>query len=400
MKNIFYLSFLVLLLAGIISCGENNSKQFVLNGYVENAEEAETVWLFYIIQKDGKWLEIKDSAQVVNGQFEFKGTIEGLTGAYIKINEVPSRIYLEPALMKMTVDRNVPYTYKLSGTSVDAENDEIMKQLENNRKLCSEKYLNISSLSEEMDSHNDDSTNDSLANVLNREITEYQVLDRDSANEIRFDFISKHPDYQIIPDLLYQISDKGTVRADTLRKIYTALPENVRNSMVGRLANEQISWLEYKENSFVGCTAPDISGTTFSGDVIKLSGFRDKNYVLLDFWASWCGPCLRGIPQIESIYEKYDGKGLEIIGISLDDDKMEWENAINKYRLNAKWDQILNIPSADNILFDKSDISEAYSIEYIPLYVLIDKQGKVIGRWQHIGQEELSFIDKTINEKR
>ena len=96
---------------------------------------------------------------------------------------------------------------------------------------------------------------------------------------------------------------------------------------------------------------------------------------LLDFWASWCGPCLREMPNMKDLHRTYKEKGLTIIGISLDEDTDSWNQAINEYKLNI-WPQILDMESNDE------SISDVYNVQSIPHYILIDKQGKIVARWQ------------------
>lgn len=110
--------------------------------------------------------------------------------------------------------------------------------------------------------------------------------------------------------------------------------------------------------------------------------------MLLDFWASWCIPCLKEIPNVKKLYGKYQSKGLEVIGVSLDDDKSSWLEAVNKQNLN-EWPQILSKEQKDKSVFEKDDLSEIYNFDGIPFYVLIDKNGRVIERWEHIGEEQL-----------
>jgi thiol-disulfide isomerase/thioredoxin len=115
----------------------------------------------------------------------------------------------------------------------------------------------------------------------------------------------------------------------------------------------------------------------------------------LDFWASWCGPCIKGIPDIKNIYNKHN-KNLKIIGISLDQNKEDWQKAVNEHQIEI-WPQILSNYVLDNNYFrNEMDLTEIYNVKIIPTYIFIDMQGKVIAVWHSIGKEELSEIDKIL----
>ena len=115
---------------------------------------------------------------------------------------------------------------------------------------------------------------------------------------------------------------------------------------------------------------------SISGDMVELANYKNKTFVLLDFWASWCMPCLKEIPKMKEVYKKYNEKGLTIIGISLDRVKDSWSEAIRKYNLNV-WPQILS--SETNEKDEKeNNLSYLYNCDAIPFYVLIDKEGKIL----------------------
>jgi peroxiredoxin len=115
-----------------------------------------------------------------------------------------------------------------------------------------------------------------------------------------------------------------------------------------------------------GQTAADLSLPDLNGKMISLSELKGK-VILIDFWASWCGPCRHNNPRLLKIYNKYHGKGLEIYGISLDEDMTDWKKAVRHDRLN--WIQVIDdkgwqAPSAS-----------VYGVDMIPSSFLLDKLG-------------------------
>lgn len=105
-------------------------------------------------------------------------------------------------------------------------------------------------------------------------------------------------------------------------------------------------------------------------------------------------PCLKEIPKMKEVYKKYNEKGLTIIGISLDRVKDSWSEAIRKNNLNV-WPQILS--SETNEKGEKeNNLSYLYNCDAIPFYVLIDKEGKVVAKWEHIGDVQLKELDMLI----
>ncbi|MFY1613538.1 redoxin domain-containing protein [Macellibacteroides fermentans] len=372
----------------LTSCQKSPSELFVLEGQVENLKDSTTIELAYYSMINNKWQRTIDSAIVIDGKFRFEGKIEELTAAQLYFpDNAAARIYMEPTKMELWIDRNAPYAYKLSGTKVEIENRDLRKYT---GPIDKNIFQNLTSTLNEIKQYNLLKENapdrDSLKNVINNHFTEINIY-KGAKDSVLYNFISQHPSYQIAPDLLYLLLEQGTFDVDTIKPLYSNLPTPIKNSIMGKFTADKIKEEENKKNSSVGGIAPDFTRESFSGKSIRLSDFRNKNYVLLDFWASWCIPCLKEIPNVKKLYGKYQSKGLEVIGVSLDDDKSSWLEAVNKQNLN-EWPQILSKEQQDKSVFEKDDLSEIYNFDGIPFYVLIDKNGKVIERWEHIGEEQ------------
>lgn len=121
-----------------------------------------------------------------------------------------------------------------------------------------------------------------------------------------------------------------------------------------------------------GATAPDFTLSTVTGEKLSLKDLRG-HIVLLDFWASWCGPCMAEMPTVKKIYEKYKSQGLKVVGISMDNVKPSWTKAIAK--ANLPWVHISSLKG-----MQKCPVAQLYQVHAIPKLYIIDKQGKIIAK--------------------
>lgn len=137
-----------------------------------------------------------------------------------------------------------------------------------------------------------------------------------------------------------------------------------------------------------GDIAPDIRLPNLKGDTVALSASRGK-VVLIDFWASWCAPCVKEQSELAECYKQYkdayftNGKGFEIYGVSLDNKKVDWENTIKKAKIS--WIQV------SDLKFWTSPITKTYNIQALPFNVLVDGKGIILAKDLH-GTELRQFI--------
>nr|MBA3900830.1 TlpA family protein disulfide reductase [Bacteroidota bacterium] len=137
----------------------------------------------------------------------------------------------------------------------------------------------------------------------------------------------------------------------------------------------------------IGAQAPEISQRNPEGDIVSLSDLRGK-VVLIDFWASWCRPCREENPKIVRLYNRFQDKGFEILGVSLDDNKEAWVNAIRDDQL--PWKQVSDLQGRNSIVGAK------YQVEGIPHTVLVDREGKIIAKGLR-GQALEQKIEEVLN---
>ncbi len=157
---------------------------------------------------------------------------------------------------------------------------------------------------------------------------------------------------------------------DDLKGYYNGLTDQVKASSAGKELKASLDRLGQVN---VGGYAPDFTLTTPDGKKVSLSQFRGK-VLLLDFWATWCGPCLREMPNVIALYKKYHSKGLEILGVSLDEEKSadKWRQMIKDRGMN--WNHGSSLQGWD------CPVAKMFNVTAIPRMYIIDKDGKIIAQ--------------------
>jgi len=212
---------------------------------------------------------------------------------------------------------------------------------------------------------------------------------------MEFEFIYTHPDSYLSAQrfrYLYQM-----ISLDSTNLLFDRLSPRILNSRDGMFLSKII---RIKNNALVGKMAPDFTSIDINGNPLSLSSFKGKSFVLLDFWASTCGPCRSQYPHLKVLYQKYHPNGFEVIGIATYDTKSEWLKAIKVDGIEI-WKHIpfvkdlnpknLNIPSDENLYFK-------YEVSPIPIQILVDKNGMIIGRWVGSGIINEKELDQKLAE--
>ena len=161
----------------------------------------------------------------------------------------------------------------------------------------------------------------------------------------------------------------------------------MKESLYGLRIQEQLNVV----NS--GDIAPNFSLEDINGSILSLDQFKGKT-VLLDFGAAWCVPCVKNHPEIKRIYDKYHSKGMEIIGISFDNDKTIWKENVKKENLN--WHHIYE---GINNVGNEGSINKSYDVQPIPAYILIDTEGIIIDRYSGADKDnkDLNDLEEKLN---
>jgi thiol-disulfide isomerase/thioredoxin len=363
---------------------------FVLNGTCSKKANQKNIYLTYNV--NGK--SITKSSVIYNNKFVFKGEIDFPVKAIIYTNiDLNSKvIYLEPCIMSALLNVDDLNTIVIKGSKT---NDEFYA-LENTteKKKIHKKIDSIRELSRFYSSKMTVTTDNFLKNQFQKSLDSLdqqvdQLVDQNLKIYMRsnFEFIKNNPNSFLTPDLFDRLlaEEDEQIPYDTIKNLYNKLLPEVKKSYSGKqLAVKLIN----VENSRIGSPAPDFKVIDLNSNLLQLSSFKNNKYVLLDFWASWCGPCREDFPFLKEMYSKYKGKGFEIISATKDDKLDLWRVAIQKENVE-KWKHF-------SIKENKSTIADTYAVTSIPVKILIDKDGNIIGRWIGNSAENSGAIENMI----
>ncbi|MFD1256147.1 redoxin domain-containing protein [Mucilaginibacter terrae] len=332
---------------------------------IGQTQPATKLYLFY--QTNG--IKYLDSAKYQNGLFVFNLKVSKPLNASIvadhahlglqaimkkRGNEVDYiKFYVHPGTIGMQTNQLLANT-QFTGPGINADNQTLqlaLKMITSQQQTTSQQLI---------------TTRDTLlAKILSRRNDSLQK----AKGPIQKTFIQQHPNSYIALTALQEYAGSfPDVKA--LADLYKQLSPHLRNSALGQ---EFHAFLTAGKTLAVGSKAPNFTQADRLGKPVSLSAFRGK-YVLIDFWASWCGPCRNANPKLVQIYQEFKNRNFTILGISLDevDGKDKWLQAIKTDRFT--WTQLSDLKHWDN------EVGKLYSVRYLPQSYLIDPEGIIVGK--------------------
>jgi peroxiredoxin len=331
--------------------------QYTVQGKIGDYNAPAKVYVQY--RKDGK--TVVDSAVLTGGNFKFTGKT-GTTplSGYILFNpkgtglhssEDYRSLYLEPGTITVTATDKIAEA-KIEGTKTNNDNEKYN---------LAEKPINDAY--EALAAKRKTATPEQLS-TLNAE--EKKIDDQDAL--VNKKFIQENPDSYVSLNAL----ESYAYSADyvDIAPLFNNFSAAIKATEAGKKFAERLPKLKAVA---LGATAPEFAEADTAGKMISLSSFRGK-YVLIDFWASWCGPCRRENPNVVKAYNTYKGKNFTILGVSLDrpNAKDKWLAAIHKDGLT--WNHV------SDLKFWDSKAADLYAVRGIPQNFLLDPNGKIIGK--------------------
>lgn len=325
----------------------NAQSGYKVTGTVEGMPDGKAI----IATINGSSLDTLAKADVKNGSFEFTGNVSEPTGAYIMV------IGQRGAIPFMLENANITVNAGQAGLTVTgSEGQKIYDQFMAINATAQQEAMKLQQ--EYQAANGDQAKIQAIQEAYAKLMTDTQAKETE--------LIKANPDSYVSTFVI--VSGMGQMEYEQLKERYNLLGEKAKASAQGKAIAAQIAKLE---STAIGQIAPNFTITTPEGESISLYDIKGK-VKLIDFWASWCGPCRGENPHVVEIYKEYHPKGLEIFGVSLDNNKEAWIKAIADDGLVWK--------HGSDLKGWQSAPAQLYSVSGIPHTVLLDENNKIIAK--------------------
>ena len=308
----------------------------------------------------------KDTAIVVDERFSFQGKRDEPTLELLTLNgsEGFLPIIVENGEIHITIQKDSLPSSKISGTL----NNEAYQRYFKDENSLKDKLKTLTSNYQKATASN---SGDQQA-VL-KEITQT----REALNQLPTTYISQNKDAFLSILILNQAIQNRQLNFEQIESAYNSLSQELKTSTngnkIGAFIATQKQIIEAEKATQIGNVAPNFRALNPEGQTLALNDVKGK-VTIIDFWASWCGPCRRENPNVVKLYKTYHNKGLEIIGVSLDREgqKDRWLKAIEDDQLT--WHHV------SNLKFWQDPIAKLYNVRSIPATFILDADGKIIAK--------------------
>ncbi len=324
-----------------------SQKQLLINGKITGLHENSLVSLTDVdMPKD-----TLARGKIINGTLEMKGSLREAQLVSLNFQEQKKRTILFLDNNKITINGDIDNLQKLSVTGSPAQADYMALQ-----EMFNPLFDQYSKLSAQAQAGG------------NRDSIQIQGARTFTAIQERIEiYLQQHPASPVSPVLL-MLTARLSEDVSVLEKRFNRLDTLVQTNYYGKMVRQVI---DESKIGAIGSDAIDFTQDDVNGKPVSLSSFRGK-YVLVDFWASWCGPCRMENPNVVKTYKQFKDKNFTIVGVSLDKSKDPWLKAIGDD--NLAWTHVSDLKAWSNAVAVK------YHIQSIPQNFLIDPNGKIIAK--------------------